>query len=283
MASVTIELTSRCNLACAMCCHPVLNRPKADMPWARFVSLVADIRDNGHRLQGIQWFGEPLLAERFLDAIRFLRQEGVLIRNAFYTNAMLLTPEMTDCMLEAGFGEVCAKTRKVWLGVDTLSPDVYAQLRIGGDWNTVVQNAQYFCERMRRRLRGLKVQRLLTRYNPGEPEGPFESFFGVPVATRKVGVHCDKARDLTVEPFVADERSQCRELYGTVYVASDGGVTSCCIDGDLSQPCGHADRDAIADIASGAARRKQQAAFQAGEYGNLPLCATCLGSEMRGR
>lgn len=253
------------------------------MPWARFVSVVTDIRDNGHRLQGIQWFGEPLLAERFFDAIEFLYAQGVPIRNAFYTNATLLTPEMTERMLAAGFGKVCGRTRKVWLGVDTLSADTYARLRVGGDLPTVIANVKYFCNRMKRRLPGLKVQRLLTRHNPNELEEPFEAMFGVPVATRKVGVHCDKSRDLTVEPFVEDRRRECRELYGALYVASDGRVTSCCIDGDLSQPCGHVDRNLLADIANGAVRRKQHADFRAGEYGELPNCAHCLGSEAQGR
>ena len=283
MVNVGLEITSRCNMACSMCGHAVMQRAKADMPWERFVAVVKDIRDNGHHLRGIQWYGEPLIAERFIDAIEHLYQQDVPIRNAFYTNCMALTPEMTERMLAAGFAKVCGKTKKVWLGVDTLSMEAYAKLRIGGDLPTVLDNAHYFCERMRRRLPGLKVQRLLTRYNPHEPETLFVDLFGVPVATRKVGVHWDKTRDVTVKPFEGDRRAECRELSGTLFVAQSGRVTACCIDGELEQSCGHVDHQSLEGIYRSGRRPAQHKGLQAGDYERLPLCRRCTGSEARGR
>ena len=275
---VGLELTSRCNLACVMCGHASMTRPRADMPWGRFTRIVDEIAQYGHVLASLHWYGEPLLAERFLDAIDYLARSGVGLSHAFYTNATLLTPAMTDAMLAAGFLKVCAHTKKVWLGLDSMDPATYAAIRCGGDFDTTVANVEYFCRRVK--LRGVAVQRMLTRLNPGEPIKPFRRF-GVPVKTRCVGRHWDKSRDLTVNPFVDDRRQKCRELGGTLYIAQDGRACGCCIDGDCEQAIGNVDDLRI--VALSKLRDAQVSALAGGDYSKLPLCARCTGSEAGGR
>ncbi len=221
---IALEITSRCNMACAMCGHPSITREKADMTWNRFTRLVSEIQSAGHSLRSIQWFGEPLLAENFVAAVSHLAREGVAVTNAFYTNAMLLIPEMTDRLADVGFAKVFGQTNKVWLSVDSMDPEVYSQIRCGGDFETVASNTQYFCDMLADSLIGVGVQRMITRLNPDEPEEPFERF-GVPVFTRYAGRHCDKARDLTVKPFHRDRRPECREMWDTLYIAQDGRAT----------------------------------------------------------
>jgi MoaA/NifB/PqqE/SkfB family radical SAM enzyme len=276
---IGLEITSRCNLACPMCGHAVMTREKADMPWDRFLRIVGEIKRYHHELRSIQWFGEPLLAKRFLDAIRFLREVDVPITNAFYTNATLLTPEMTDAMIAAGFPKVCKHTRKIWLGVDSMELDTYEVLRKGGDHEMTIANARYFCDAVK--LHGVGVQRMLTRLNPREPLDPFLVTFNAPVHTRRCGRHWDKSRDFTVRPFSKDRRRACREHWGTLYVAQDGRVTSCCIDGDLEQSLGNIDDLDFDELAK--LRYRDQADFVAHDYARLPHCQRCTGMEPVGR
>ena len=251
------------------------------MPWPRFVRIVQDIRTNGHRLQGLQLYGEPLLAERYPDAVRYLADVGVRVRNAFYSNALLLTPEMTDRLLDSGFLAVHAKCPKVWLGIDSMQADIYPRLRVGGDLDTVVANVRYFIDRTKAHLPGLAVQRMLTRLNPDEPMGPFRQF-GVPVATRKVGRQSDKSRDLLVRPFDLDRRGECTQLAGTIFIGQDGRAVGCCLDGDLEQAFGNIDDSTIAELASCPARMRQQAELEGQDYSGLPVCDRCMGMESVG-
>jgi len=278
MAQVGIEITSRCNMACEMCSHPVMKREKADMPLDRFVRIVHDIRTNGHELRGLQMMGEPLLSKYYMDAITHLHCNHVPVTNAFYTNAELLTPEMTDSLVSAGFVEVHKTCWKVWIGIDTMDPVQYARLR-GGDFDKVVRNTEHFCKVMKGKLPGLAVQRMQTKWNPDEPIKAFERF-GVPVATRRVGRHAYKDRDLCVVPFTTDRRSKCREHWGTLYIGQHGGATSCCIDAEFEHEIGNVDDMTINELL--AARKPQQKAFKEKDYSGLTLCQRCTGMEPAG-
>ncbi|MCP4409779.1 MAG: radical SAM protein [Gammaproteobacteria bacterium] len=279
MAHVGIEITSRCNMACAMCSHPVMKRAKMDMPWERFERVVSDIAANGHELRGMQMMGEPLLAVKYCEAVGHLRDNGVPVTNAFYTNAELLTPKLVEKMAFFGWFDVHKATKKIWLGVDTMNPKEYARLR-GGDFDKVVHNIENFCRCVKHySLPGLAIQRMQTKWNPDEPIEAFERF-GVPVVTRRVGRHAYKDRDLCVIPFSNDRRAKCREQWGTIYIGSHGGATSCCIDAEFEHEIGNVDDMTIAEI--DIARAAQQIAFKRKDYSGLSLCQRCTGMEPAG-
>lgn len=281
---VGLEITSKCNLSCAMCGHAVMKREKADMPWDRFIYIVDEIKKEGHELRSIQWFGEPLLAENFIDSIEYLAKNNIPISNAFYTNGTLLTPQLTDKLLDAGFTAVCSKTKKIWIGLDSMNPETYRKLRCGWPdekYEETLENIQYFCDNVH--LTGIGIQRLVTNLNQDEPIEPFKRF-GVHVHTRKVGRHWDKSRDLCVVPFTKDRRKACREHWGTLYIAQDGRCTSCCIDGELEHCLGNIDDTTITQLYDN--RYEQQVAFneahKTGDYSKFSMCDRCTGMEPEG-
>jgi len=276
---VGLEITSRCNMACAMCSHPVMKRAKIDMPLERLAKVICDIADNNHELRSLQLMGEPLLSKTYIAAITVLRDKGIPVTNAFYTNAELLTPEKTNELIAYGWVDVHKSTKKIWLGVDTMDPDQYARLR-GGDFDKVVQNIENFCRVVKHyKLPGLAIQRMQTKWNPDEPIKAFERF-GIPVVTRRVGRHAYKDRDLCVVPFTEDRRHKCRENWGTLYIGSHGGATSCCIDAEFEHEIGNIDDMTINELAT--ARKLQQIAFKAKDYSGLTLCKRCTGMEPAG-
>ena len=280
MANIGLEITNRCNLECAMCGHQHMKRVQQDMPWEMFRQAVDEIRGR-HRLQSMTFYGEPLLADNFVRAIRYLAKHNQRVENTFYTNATLLTADKVSELVDAGFLEVHSHTRKLWLALDTMDPKLYKRLRKGADFETVVTNIRRFIK-VAKHLPGLGVQRLLTRWNPDEPEEPFKRF-GVPVKTRIAGRHWVKNRGPSIVPFEEDRRPQCRELWGTCWVMSNGQAVSCCIDGEGEQPFGTYPEQSLKELARGRNRKAQQCEFKAGDYSNLALCARCKGDEPRGR
>lgn len=283
MISIALETTSRCNLQCAMCGHPVMTRAKADMPWDLFVKIIDDIWH--HRrplaLHQMHLMGEPLLDRDFLRRIEYLAGEGVPVVNSFSTNCTLLTPNMTDRLIDAGFCEVHAHTNMVRLCIDSMRPAVYNQLRIGGDHAAVVANARYFIEATRGKIDNVQVQRLVTDRNASETDRGFR-IFGVPVRKQKVGLHHDKSRDFRVNKDTSDRRRACNLMFrNLMWVAQDGRVTMCCLDSDMRQPYGDLTTQTVREVWAG--RKVQQTRFKAGDWDALPQCAVCYGNDCTGR
>lgn len=96
-----IELSSRCNLACVYCPHPVLKRAKLDMEWddyrkaLRCVGYFCDAGTQGEL--ALTGMGEALMHPRFAEAVHMARETiGPDRPLTFSTNGILLT----DAILE---------------------------------------------------------------------------------------------------------------------------------------------------------------------------------------
>lgn len=94
-----IELTSRCNLACAYCPHPKLERPKEDMTWETFERAllhVAHYVEHGKQFEvSLTGLGEGTLHPDFVPMTARLREVlGPDRLICFGSNGIELTPEM---------------------------------------------------------------------------------------------------------------------------------------------------------------------------------------------
>jgi len=277
-----IEITSRCNLACPFCGYATMERAKIDMPRSLWQPIFEDIRDNGHELRSMALYGEPLLSEQYIPALRYLAENVMYVTNAFYTNATLLTPKKTDELIESGFFNVHRRTRKVWLGLDTFDHEVYRRLR-GGNWIETAENIEYFLDAGGRDLPGVAVQLMRTCLNEDESPEPMQDYFNCDIAVREVGRQFNKANDMTVKAFEGDCRPDCRELWGTIWISSDGRATACCIDGEFEMSFGGFPGQSLQDLAGCATLKDQRENFGKQNYDELTLCQRCHGDEPRGR
>lgn len=121
-----IAVTDRCNLRCIYC------MPAEGVAWKppenilsfeeieRFARVAMDAGISKIRLTG----GEPLVRVGLVDHIRRLRQFTGLEAVALTTNGTLL-PRYAEQLAEAGLS-------RVNISLDTLDPDVYAQVTRGG-------------------------------------------------------------------------------------------------------------------------------------------------------
>ena len=123
---VGLELTSKCNLRCGMCPLPVLRRPYEDMAWPLVERAAKEIHGNGFRLKWLHEMGEPLLYSRLDDAIRLFPEASVS------TNGLVLTEEVGAKLL-------ASPLTRLRICVDSINPQVYPQLRTGGDFDRLVE------------------------------------------------------------------------------------------------------------------------------------------------
>ncbi len=161
-----VELCAECNLACSMCHHPNMKRPKGVMPFPLWTKCADEIAAVSPRTEC--WFsfcGEPLLEpELLLECLAYGRSIGLQSLN-INTNGMLLTPDLDGPILESG-------AHLIVFGVDGFSKESFEKYRVGADRDVVYGNVERFlAERDRRGSNmAVQVQFVVMDDNAGEVE-----------------------------------------------------------------------------------------------------------------
>src|SRR5919199_6753035 len=127
-----VEVTTRCNLRCAMCPKEAPGRTirEGDMSRETFDRLAPSFpRLEALILNGI---GEPLLhpdLERFIEAAK--REMPASGWVGFQTNGQLLGRKRALSLANAGVDRIC-------ISADAVSPDLFSAVRKGGQQQAIV-------------------------------------------------------------------------------------------------------------------------------------------------
>ncbi len=140
-AHLQLEVTSSCNLACAMCL--VSYRPRigkaAGALSPELFRRVVDGTPGLTRLT-LQGLGEPLLQPHLLEMVEYARARDIEV--GFNSNGMLLTRHRAQRLVALGLD---------WLHVslDGASAATYEGIRSGADFERVARNLQGLLEAKR--------------------------------------------------------------------------------------------------------------------------------------
>jgi radical SAM protein with 4Fe4S-binding SPASM domain len=151
---VLIDTVSYCNLKCSMCVHKNMTRKKGIMSWDLFTKIINEIAkvDKNVRVWMV-FFGEALLLKRkkptIFDMIAYAKREG-LTDVVLNSNANLLDESAAKGLIHSGLDAI-------YIGIDAFKPDTYAKIRVGGNYEKVVQNT----------IQLMKLKKLM---NSGKPE-----------------------------------------------------------------------------------------------------------------
>jgi len=130
---VQIEPTQRCNLRCIMCVRAYCDTPAPpDMSFDMFRRILDQIPDT-LEIVTTQGLGEPLMNRELLDMVRYARQRNLWTR--FNTNLTLMNEEIAEALVDCGHGEI-------QVSIETIDPDVYADIRRGARLDHVLENLQ---------------------------------------------------------------------------------------------------------------------------------------------
>jgi MoaA/NifB/PqqE/SkfB family radical SAM enzyme len=132
LARIYIELTNRCNLECRTCIRNVWDEPLGLMEWETFERI----------LDGIQMvyptptlflggYGEPFVHPKIIEMIRRAKDLGLPVE--LITNGILLTEEISEQLIETGLDVL-------WISIDGVTPESYADVRLGASLPTVLDN-----------------------------------------------------------------------------------------------------------------------------------------------
>ena len=136
LSRIYVEPTNRCNLDCVTCYrhnwHETLGR-MSDATFERILAGVAKLQPKPTLFFG--GVGEPTLHTRLVSWIAQAHALGCRVE--LITNGTLLTESTSRRLIEAGLD-------LLWVSIDGATPESYADVRLGAQLPTVLENIQHF-------------------------------------------------------------------------------------------------------------------------------------------
>jgi len=263
-----IDITSRCNLRCALCAQPLLSDDqRRDMDMALLASLAEQAPGLGCEIN-LFHRGEPLLRPDLGLWIRRFGAGGNLVR--IHSNATLLTPgRVADLLANPPDLFTCS--------LDTLDPKAYAAARRGADLDKALAGVEHLlAERARAGLHRPQVALLLMGRQAWGPEQ--ESCLA---RLRELGL--DRVIWRAAHNWggalgaVSPRRRPaiCTFPWYGLAVLSDGRVSPCPQDFFGQITLGRADRQSLLEIWQGAKAQNLRRAHRSRRLGAYPVCLNC--------
>ena len=263
---VGLELTSKCNLRCGMCPLPVLRRPYEDMEWWVVEKAEREIHGNGLKLKWLHEMGEPLLYARLDDAIRLFPEASVS------TNGLVLTEAVGAKLL-------ASPLKRLRICVDSIQPEIYPQLRTGGDLEKLIVLTRAFLRQAKGHPIRIEIQKMRSRLTLDETVEDFRKLFELKEFknARVIEKTCE-ALDVNEETDLHGKFYGCVQgaFFTWVVIFADGRVTHCCYDAHGDQVLGDLKTESLSEIIDSPRFATMQDAFARRDFATLPRCGECF-------
>ncbi len=276
---LSIEVTNACNSKCIMCPRANLTRKIRHMSADIFNKIIEDCRRMPLKKINLFWFGDPLCAPSIIDYMRRIRTALPGVKLYISTNAELLTPERTDAILSEKLLDV------INFDIDGMEKSTYEKIRIGVDFDRVIENVEYFMS-ARKKL-GLKSpQTRVTIIKMDLTAGEIDRFVAKwsKIADKTDVNDYNTWLGTQKERNVGDalQRSEsgrftypCLHPWNEMVIASDGNAGLCCLDYDLTAKLGNVRHESIHEIWHGAELKKFRNEIIKLNYSGISCCSRC--------
>lgn len=273
-----VETSSICNLRCPMClCTIELERGKAEstithglMSWELYKKIVDEAAQIGVYSIKLNWRGEPTMNQKLVDMVRYAKQKGIL-DVMLNTNAVELNEGLSSALINAGLDQI-------FFSVDSINPDTYARIRVGAEFERVMQNIRYFaaCNEKAGHPVFTRVQKVLMTETKEENE-EFKQYFAdivdqvafedyIPYGERGFGESVVKGEKINFS---------CSQLWQRLFITWDGECRACCTSSNIPYILGNIAEDSIEQIWNGERLGRLREMHKKGEWYECGLCKDC--------
>lgn len=230
-----IELTNKCNMACAMCPtgNKTAKRATGFMDRKLYHDILSEIVEYKTPLRFIRW-GEPLLHPMIGLFIEEAAERGIITH--INTNGILLDDYNTDWMVKVPLTSL----KVSFQGVDAIE---YSQYRLGGNFYETVEALKLIYKK-----RGDNMYPFI---QVGTTVNKIKKHM-IKNFTEKMLKKCDsvyvgKTMNLT-KPIKSMHYCSCPEVFTKLSVNWDGTVSACCGDYDNLMLVGDLRKQSLSDI-----------------------------------
>jgi radical SAM protein with 4Fe4S-binding SPASM domain len=216
-----LELNTMCNLKCKMCFHSFDPPKPTEMDFFLFKKAVDEGAAKGACSVKLQFRGEPLVSKNLAKAIRYAKNKGIL-ETIINTNGTLLTQEKSVELIEAGLD-------KIIFSIDGCTKEVYEKIRLGGNFETVVDNIKKMQELKRAAGKNkpvIQIQMCLTKLNKHQAKDFTK--FGKSIGVENCSVTEEQDWGMTKEDTTVLNDFACEQLWQRLFVLANGDIMPCC-------------------------------------------------------
>jgi len=143
-----LAVASNCNFKCTYCFQSdrkylkKSNLTKGVMNFELYKKIIDDLDEFPENIKVLRLMreGEPLLNKRFPDMIRYAKKKQPTVTVDTTTNASLLTPDLSDDIIDAGLD-------KIFISLQAINANTYTTIAgVKTDFDKILKNVIYFCE-----------------------------------------------------------------------------------------------------------------------------------------
>ena len=272
-----LESTNACNLRCVMCPTGLglTQRRKGFLDWDLFRRIVDEMAPHVSTTTLHIW-GEPLLHPRVVDMISYCRDHG--LNAEISTNAVLLTPDLSQAILDAGLGAI-------YLCLDGTTAETYERVRREATFEQTRENILRFVELRRAGCyeRPLTKLQIIEIAPTADETAGFKRAWAIPgvdqVNVKAFDSWGDQVGEISAlrvgERPGLPPRFHCPNLWYHVHVYWDGTLVCCDRDYDAAFPLGN-----VADGVMKAWRGPQMTRLRLKhinhDLDDVPSCGRCV-------
>ena len=286
-----IEPTRACDLRCFFCMHATRGNPDGAMSEEGFKIAHLDmglyhkivdelmIFETPPKRVTFSGLGEPLMNPRLGEMARYLRSAGFTGRNDIITNAVSLTPNLSDELIGSGIN-------RIQISVQGLTGEKYKEVTgVHVDMNKYIENITYLYTHKKNMEIYIKI--IDANLKDTSEEKLFFDMFGnicdianiehLVVMEHQMGDHggkVDRSLNLNGEPF--EPREVCGIMFYFLQVNIDGDTYPCSTPGlPVSFSMGNAKEMTLQEIWNGTKRNQLMRNNLIKGYRSFPACREC--------
>jgi radical SAM protein with 4Fe4S-binding SPASM domain len=277
---VRLEAQFKCNSNCALCVHGHEEMRKLIgyddyMSLETFTRLVDECVEHHCPSLGLSFINEPLMDPDFLERLDYASKSGIMDIH-LNSNASLLTPELSERILDSAVTRVC-------FSLDAVTEETFATMRPALDFNEVVHNIETFLDLRKRKVQNLplvRVSLLLNDLNKHEVDAFREKWIDkveyvavqryVPISTQE-----DKLAHAIEEAPIKGEQA-CSYPWESLFVHGDGAVVPCAAHRSRFISVGNINETTLYEIWHSEKMAELRSNLLAGTLENTKLCGSCL-------
>lgn len=284
---VHIETNDTCNFKCRFCteCNSSLKKKygisTGYMSYEIFVKIIDDMRKFPNKVKSLYLFagGEPLLHKDMPRMIKYAKDSHVAKEVIIFSNGSLLTPELSDEIIEAGLD-------KIQFSIEGTSSKKYKEITgVELDYGKLVTNIEYFYKNKKQCTVFAKI--LNTGLSEDEKDKFFKDF--KPISDDcylehlvDFADHDDMDTTLgygsthTQEGIEIERKEVCTAPFYVMLVRWDGSVSPCsCGDYRRKWTMGNVYDTRIIDIWNGEKWNNFRKIQLKKERGSIDICKDC--------
>lgn len=277
LIQIDLELTDTCNLRCIEC--PIssnLKRKTNRINLVKAKEIIKFYAFNGILALKLNYINEPLLNfDDLIEISKFAKQVGIL-DVYFTTNGTLLSPEKSRELIDQDL------ISRIQVSIDAINPETYDQIRIGGNYERVSKNVDFFMKYKKSQNKEFPLLRVNFLSLP-ENKGQEKKFLELwqhkvdAVAIQRSVLKPDSKRDKGTDEYTLKERF-CPNPFRQLVIRADMSVLPCCSfwgcdiklgDLDLNDKKNFFDEKLISNL---------RETFTNSEKKLFPACKNCLSS-----